>query len=804
MKVQNLFRIFLFSLLLCSSSSLLAQSMSDQQVLEYVKEGIKQGKEQKQMAAELARKGVTKEQAIRVKELYEKQNNVNTSNATGTDINESRLREEMKENTSDMLEDHPSAQDLSREDQVFGRNIFNTRNLTFEPSVNLATPSNYRLGPGDEVIIDIWGASQNTIRQAISPDGTINIQKIGPVYLSGLTVSEANDYLKKSLNKIYNGLNNATDPSSDIRLTLGNIRTIQINVMGEVVQPGTYALSAFSTVFHALYRAGGVSDIGSLRNVQLVRNGKKLTTLDVYEFIMKGNAQDDIRLQEGDVVIVPAYDVLVKISGKVKRPMRFEMKKDESLSTLIKYAGGFDADAYTRSLRVVRQNGEEYEVNTVKDLDYSVYKMRNGDVVTAEAILNRFTNKLEVRGAVYRPGIYQLSGTLNTVRELVNEAQGLTGDAFLNRSVLYRQHDDLTTEVLPIDIKSIMAGTSPNLALQKNDILYIPSIHDLSDLGNITVHGEVAKPDSYPYADNMTLEDLIIQAGGLREAASTVRVDVTRRIKNPRSTADNDTIGQMFSFALKDGFVVDGQPGFVLQPYDEVYVRRSPGYQAQQNVGIEGEILFGGTYALTSREERLSDLVNKAGGATNYAYLRGAKLTRIANADEKKRMADVIRLMRRQLGEEMMDSLGIDVEDTFTVGIDLEKALRNPKSSSNIVLREGDVISIPKNTNTVTINGAVMVPNTVSYLEGKDIDYYLNQAGGYSDNAKKSKKFIVYMNGEVTRVKGNAKKQIEPGCEIIVPSKSKKRTNVGEILGYATSFSSLGMMIASIANLIKK
>ena len=782
----------------------MAQTMSDQQVLEYVKEGIRQGKEQKQLASELARKGVTKEQAMRVKELYEKQSNVNTTNTTGTEINESRLREELKENTSDMLEDQPTAEDLAREDQVFGRNIFNTKNLTFEPSVNLATPSNYRLGPGDEVIIDIWGASQNTIRQRISPDGTINIQKVGPVYLSGLTVSEADEYLKKSLNKIYNGLNSVTDPSSDIRLTLGNIRTIQINVMGEVVQPGTYALSSFSTVFHALYRAGGVSDIGSLRNVHLVRNGKNLATIDVYEFIMKGNAQDDIRLQEGDVVIVPAYEVLVKMSGKVKRPMRFEMKKDEPLSTLINYAGGFDADAYTRSLRVVRQNGEEYEVNTVKDIDYSVYKMRNGDVVTAEAILNRFTNKLEVRGAVYRPGVYQLSGTLNTVRELVNEAQGLTGDAFLNRSVLYRQNDDLTTEVLPVDIRSIMSGTSPNIALRKNDILYIPSIHDLSDRGDITVHGEVARPDSYPYADNMTLEDLIIQAGGLREAASTVRVDVTRRVRNPRSTADSDTIGQMFTFALKDGFVIDGQPGFVLQPYDEVYVRRSPSYQAQQNVKVEGEILFEGNYALTSREERLSDLVDKAGGATNYAYLRGAKLTRVANADEKKRMADVIRLMRRQLGEEMMDSLGIDVEDTFTVGIDLERALRDPRSSSNIVLREGDVISIPKNTNTVTINGAVMVPNTVSYSEGKDIDYYLDQSGGYSDNAKKSKKFIVYMNGEVTRVKGNGKKQIEPGCEIIVPSKSKRRTNVGEILGYATSFSSLGMMIASIANLIKK
>ena len=778
--------------------------MSDSQVLEYVKEGIRQGKEQKQLASELARKGVTKEQAMRVKQLYEQQNNVNASNATGTDVNESRLREEMKENTSDMLEDHPSTQDLARSNQVFGRNIFNTRNLTFEPSVNIATPLNYRLGPGDEVIIDIWGASQNTIRQQISPDGTINIQKIGPVNLNGLTISEANDYLKKTLNKIYNGLNNTNDPTSDIRLTLGSIRTIQINVMGEVVQPGTYSLSSFSTVFHALYRAGGVSDIGSLRNVQLVRNGKNIATIDVYQFIMKGNIQDDIRLQEGDVVIVPAYDVLVKIDGKVKRPMRFEMKKDENLSTLISYAGGFDADAYTRSLRVVRQNGQEYEVNTVKDLDYSVYKMRNGDVVTAEAILNRFTNKLEIRGAVYRPGIYQLNGKLNTVRELVNEAQGLTGDAFLNRAVLYRQREDLTTEVIPVDIKAIMDGTSQNIILAKNDILYIPSIHDLEDRGDVVIHGEVAKPDSYPYADNMTLEDLIIQAGGLREAASVVRVDVSRRIKNPRSTVDNDTIGQIYTFSLKEGFVVDGTPGFILQPYDEVYVRRSPGYQAQQNVDVEGEILFGGSYAMTSREERLSDLINKAGGTTNYAYLRGAKLTRVATEGEKKRMGDVIRLMSRQLGEAMIDSLGIRVEDHFTVGIDLEKALANPGSTADIVLREGDVISIPKNNNTVTINGAVMVPNTVSYIKGENIDYYLNQAGGYSENAKKSKKFIVYMNGQVTKVKGSGKKQIEPGCEIIVPSKSKKRTNMGEILGYATSFSSLGMMIASIANLIKK
>ena len=606
------------------------------------------------------------------------------------------------------------------------------------------------------------------------------------------------------MDKIYNGLNNADEPTSDIRLTLGNIRTIQINVMGEVIQPGTYSLSSFSTVFHALYRAGGVSDIGSLRNVRLVRNGRSLATVDVYQFIMKGDIQDDIRLEEGDVIIVPAYEVLVKIEGKVKRPMRFEMKKDESLTTLIKYAGGFDADAYTRSVRVVRQNGEEYEVNTVKEMDYSIYKMRNGDVITAEAILNRFTNKLEIRGAVSRPGIYQLSGTLNTVRELVNEAQGLTGDAFLNRAVLYRQREDLTSEVIPMDIKAIMSGTSPNIILMKNDILYIPSIHDLEDRGNVVIHGEVTKPGSYPYADNMTLEDLVIQSGGLREAASVARVDVSRRIKNPYGVADSDTIGEIYTFSLKEGFVVDGRPGFVLQPYDEVYVRRSPGYHAQQNVQIEGEILFGGSYALTTREERLSDLIRKAGGGTRYAYLRGAKLTRVANASEKKRMSDVVRLMSRQLGEAMMDSLGIQVDSVFTVGINLEKALLQPGSTADIVLREGDVVSIPKKSNTVTINGAVMVPNRVSYMKGKNVDYYLNQAGGYSDNAKKSKKFIVYMNGQVTKVKGSGKKQLEPGCEIIVPSKEKKRNNLGNILGYATSFSSLGMMIASLANLIKK
>lgn len=504
------------------------------------------------------------------------------------------------------------------------------------------------------------------------------------------------------------------------------------------------------------------------------------------------------------MIIVPAYEALVQISGNVKRPMKFEMKKNETLATLINYAGGFSADAYTRSLRVVRQNGEEYEINTVKEIDYSAYPMRNGDVVTAEAILNRFTNKLEVRGAVYRPGIYQLNGEINTVRALVNEAKGLMGDAFTNRAVLQREREDLTTEIISVDVRSIMAGTSPDIPLQKNDILYIPSIHDLEDRGDVAIFGEVAKPDSYSYSDNMTLEDLIIRAGGLRESASTVRVDVSRRIKDPKSTHSTDSIGQMFTFALKDGFVIDGEQGFTLQPYDQVFVRRSPGYQAQQNVQVTGEVIFGGTYAMTTTEERLSDLVKKAGGATPKAYLRGAKLIRVANDEEKKRMRDVINLMNRQLGEAMMDSLGIRVEDTFSVGIDLEKAMAQPGSEYDLVLREGDVLSVPKLNNTVKVNGAVMTPNTVGYLSDKNANYYLDQAGGYALNAKKSKKFVIYMNGQVARIKGRSKDKIEPGCEIIVPSKKNKRVNVGEILGYASSFGSLATMFATISNLIKK
>lgn len=792
----------------CAASSLMAQTMSDQQVLEYTQRALEQGKDQQFITMELARRGVTKEQAYRVKQLYEQQMR---KERTGT-VMEGRKR--MR--TTNPYEDELSVDSINRQSlqfltnalpeqgagtvsrkQVFGRAIFRTQNLTFEPNVNLATPQDYRLGPGDEVIIDVWGANQTTLRETISPDGYIHIPDLGPILLNGMDIAHAMEYLKQKLAQIY------AASAENIQISLGNARTIQVNVMGEVVQPGTYALSSFSTVFHALYRAGGVTAIGSLRNVLVSRNGKVIAHLDVYPFILKGKNADDIRLQEGDMVIVPPYDALVEIQGKVKRPMIYEMKSDESMETLLKYAGNFSADAYRNHVNVIRRSGKEYSVATVDRNDFTRFRVQDGDVVTVDSILNRYANRLEIKGAVYHPGVYEFSGKLNTVRQLVEKAEGIMADAFTARAVLYRQRENLTSEVLPVNIAGILSGISPDIPLRKNDVLYIPSIHDLKDRGNIHIFGEVGNPGEYPYADNMTLEDLIITAGGLKEAASIVRVDVARRVKDTQSLQTTDTIGQNFSFGLKDGFVIDGKPGFVLQPYDQVFVRRSPNYHEQQHVTVNGEVLYHGIYTLTDKNERISKLVAKAGGVTNYAYVRGAKLTRIANEEERKRMQEVIKMMRKELGAGAIDSLGLKVDSTFTVGIDLEAALENPGSDADIVLREGDVIFIPEFVNTVKISGAVMMENTVSFKEGEDIRYYLSQAGGYGQNAKKSKKFIIYMNGQIAKVKRNGKAQIEPGCEIVVPNKRRRVGRGGEILGYASSLTSLGTMIATLANLLK-
>ena len=752
--------------------------MSDDQIMQYVMEQQMAGKSQQEIASELVKNGVSISQLQALKSKYEKQqqagssisstnlNNVIRSRDVGDDPQERMKKgsasagsldiqygmggeDMLGVSENDVLEDMIQSLQIDKINEVFGRSMFNNRKLTFEPNLNIATPENYRLGPGDEVLIDIWGASQTTIDETISPDGCIQVISYGPLYLNGKTVAEANDYAAKELSKIYAGI---ADGSSQLSLTLGQLRSIQINVMGEVRIPGSYTLSSLASVFHALYMAGGVNDIGTLRTVKVYRNNELISTIDIYDYIINGNMDGNVRLMDGDVIVVGPYDSLVKVAGKVKRPMIYEMKDEENVGTLLEYAGGFTGDAYTKNVRLIRKSGREYQIYTVDDTDFGAFRVMDGDSLFVDSVLTRYANLVEVRGAVYRPGMYQMGGDVNTIKELIDKAEGIRGDAFLNRAVLHRYKDDLTLEVLSIDAKGLLEGTVPDMALHKDDILYIPSIHDVQEDRTVSITGEVAREDTFAYGENMTLEDIILQAGGLKEAASTVRVDVSRRIKDSKALNDTDTIAQTFSFALKDGFVVDGEPGFVLQPFDEVHVRRSPGYQEQQNIEIEGEIMFAGTYTLSTKTQRVSDVIARAGGVTNNAYVKGARLERRMTEDERRRMQSALRTLQMQRGNESLSEEDLNLGDTYFVGMNLEEALAHPGSEEDIVLREGDKIIIPQYTNTVKINGAVMHPTTISYLDNKKLKSYVDRAGGYAYRANKKRAYVIYMNGTIDRL----------------------------------------------------
>lgn len=774
--------------------------MSDDAVIEYVKNGMASGKSQKDMAEELVSRGVTKAQAERIKAKYEQEqaSHAQASKVAGVQERQRRINE------GALSTDAGDADAVSVEvaapgaKNVFGRNIFTTGGLTFAPSANLPTPVNYVLGPGDEVIIDIWGTNQATIRQTISPDGTINIPDIGMINLNGMTIKEADSYMKRKLGQIYSV--DGEDAKSEIKLTLGNIRTIQVNMMGEVANPGTYYLSSLSNIYHALHRAGGVSGLGTLRDIQLIRNGKVIAHVDIYDFIREGK-MTDIILEEGDIINVPTYKILVDIAGNVKRPMSYELNEGETIADLIDYAAGFTGDAYTKNIRMIRKNGSEYQIFTIDEPEYADFKLMEGDALTVGAILDRFQNRIEIKGAVYRPGTYELGDEIGTVRQLIAKAEGLKGDAFTNRALITREREDLTLEILPVDIGAIMAGTAPDVALVKNDVLYIPSIHDLNDIGNVTVAGEVAKPGTYVYADNMTLEDAIMIAGGLLESASTVKIDVSRRIKNPTSATPSETVGELFTFSFKDGYVLDGEVDFVLQPYDHIMVRRSPGYETQKIVRVTGEVVFPGEYTLTKKEERISDLVEKSGGLTQWAYVKGARLLRRVIGEERTRMQSTLEIL-----DSSRDSINIerlDLRANYFVGIDLEAALADPGSDADLVLREGDILGVPEYINTVKITGNVMYPNTVTYNPDMTVNDYITQAGGYGYRSKKSKAYIIYLNGNVERAKRFSRNVVEPGCEIVVPQKRTKDGQLQEILAISTTAASLGTMIATIGNILR-
>lgn len=852
--------IYLMFLMLLPVAGM-AQSMSDDQVMSYIAKEHTSGKDNAQIVTQLMQRGVNIQQIRRVRDKYQKQMSQNTSQSYGTPTGSSRMRTNNGKKRTSGNESAGSNSDLSaysnyrisndrdssdKEDEaleyrdelgkmipdtaaivkqyydnkktkahkVFGRDIFNNKELSFEPNMNIATPQNYRLGPGDAVIIDIYGASQKSEQCTVSPDGDVVIEGYGPVAVSGLTVAQANARLRSTLGIRYS--------SSRIKLTVGQTRTIMVNVMGEVKLPGTYTLSAFATVFHALYMAGGTNDIGTLRNIKVYRNNRLVTVVDIYDYILNGKLTGNVRLADNDVIVVGPYDCLVNISGKVKRPMFYEMKKNESVASLLKYSGSFTGDAYNKAVRVNRKTGKEYAVFNVGEFDFANFHIADGDSVMVDSIIPRYANTVEVKGAVFRPGMYNLGEQVNSVRSLIEHAEGTTEMAFTNRAVLHRMKEDRTLKVISVDLVGIMNGTTPDIPLQENDVLFVPTKTENIEQRTITIRGEVQFPGVYKYADNETIEDFVLQAGGLTDKASTVNVSVSRRVTDPKALAPDSVIAKLYTLSLKDGFVVDGEPGFTLMPFDEVYIRKSPAYMEQKNVSVEGEVMFAGTYTLSANNTRLSDLYRKSGGTNGLGYIRGARLMRRATEAEKQRMRTALQMEMEQQQKNILQLAAssngsnlqqaaegaknanlsrFNVPDEYPVGIDLELAIKNPGSDADMVLREGDRLIVPQYNGTVKVNGAVMYANTVAFEKGKRASYYIDQAGGYASDAVKSRAYIIYMNGKVAKLSHGAK--VQPGCEIVIPAKLKRKMTIAETMSLGSSLSSIAAMIATISNMTK-
>lgn len=852
--------IYLMFLMLLPVAGM-AQSMSDDQVMSYIAKEHTAGKGNAQIVTQLMQRGVNIQQIRRVRDKYQKQMSQNTSHSYGTPTGSSRMRTNNGKKRTSGNESAGSNSDLSaysnyrisndrdssdKEDEaleyrdelgkmipdtaaivkqyydnkktkahkVFGRDIFNNKELSFEPNMNIATPQNYRLGPGDAVIIDIYGASQKSEQCTVSPDGDVVIEGYGPVAVSGLTVAQANARLRSTLGSRYS--------SSRIKLTVGQTRTIMVNVMGEVKLPGTYTLSAFATVFHALYMAGGTNDIGTLRNIKVYRNNRLVTVVDIYDYILNGKLTGNVRLADNDVIVVGPYDCLVNISGKVKRPMFYEMKKNESVASLLKYSGSFTGDAYNKAVRVNRKTGKEYAVFNVGEFDFANFHIADGDSVMVDSIIPRYANTVEVKGAVFRPGMYNLGEQVNSVRSLIEHAEGTTEMAFTNRAVLHRMKEDRTLKVISVDLVGIMNGTTPDIPLQENDVLFVPTKTENIEQRTITIRGEVQFPGVYKYADNETIEDFVLQAGGLTDKASTVNVSVSRRVTDPKALAPDSVIAKLYTLSLKDGFVVDGEPGFTLMPFDEVYIRKSPAYMEQKNVSVEGEVMFAGTYTLSANNTRLSDLYRKSGGTNGLGYIRGARLMRRATEAEKQRMRTALQMEMEQQQKNILQLAAssnganlqqaaegaknanlskFNVPDEYPVGIDLELAIKNPGGDADMVLREGDRLIVPQYNGTVKVNGAVMYANTVAFENGKRASYYIDQAGGYAGDAVKSRAYIIYMNGKVAKLSHGAK--VQPGCEIVIPAKLKRKMTVAETMSLGSSLSSIAAMIATISNMTK-
>lgn len=695
-----------------------------------------------------------------------------------------------KEDSLRIIREEEANQDAAKATirrRIFGYNLFNTVKFDPTPAINIATPSNYVLGPNDQLMIDIYGYSQNMYKPIISADGYITLDKVGLVYLAGSTIEQAKEKLKSRLSKIYIGLNpySGFPANTFLNVSLGNIKSIKVTVTGEVIAPGTYTLSSLSSVQNALYACGGPNDVGTYRKINVIRNNRIVSTFDIYELLMNGFAKNNIILQDQDIIQVLPYTSRIAVKGNTKREGLFELLEDEKLNKVIEFAGGFAPYAYRHRLKVYRNTARERKLLDVMEADFATFKMQTGDSVVIERVLERFENMVAINGAIFRPGEYSLE-TSTTLTQLIKSAEGLKGEALTGRISIVRTREDMIIENISVNYDDIVKGKATDVVLKREDVITIPSIFDLTEPAYIRIQGAVNNPDGIdgieiPFLRNMTIEDVLVKVGGLSESASLSRVEVVRRKRNVDPTATNAQISDTYTFSVNSDLKVLDQAGnkFILYPFDEIFVRRSPNYIEQTFAEIQGEVIFPATYGIKSKTEKISDLIERAGGLSPQAYLEGATLVR------QIQLSEIELTQRRKAINEITNSVrgnqAVEVEDVnattvSSIGINLTKIIQNPGSNEDMVLQDGDIIRIPKRLETVRVQGEVLYPTTVKYLDEKNFINYISNAGGFTKRSLKSKSYILYANGSVDRTRRfmfvNIYPKVAPGSEIIIPQKT--------------------------------
>lgn len=718
--------------------------------------------------------------------------------------NSNQTMENEKERRADLSIESNSPPKILDENRIFGMELFTDKNLVFEPNLRMPTPMNYQLGPGDELLIDVYGYSEQSFAAKVSPDGKIKLNNIGIIQVGGLTIDQASARIKNTLANSYEGISNG---STKVNIALGNIRSIKVLLIGEVSKPGTYTLPSLATIFNALYQAGGPNENGSFRNIALIRNNKVISKLDVYEFLRTGINKDNVRLQDQDVIKVFPYESRVQLKGEVKRKGFYEVKANETLKDLINTAGGFKSNAYQGLIKVTRNTEIQKSVFDIPSNLYPVFTPKNGDVYLVDSILDRFENRVQIRGSVFKPGEYSIDGGL-TISKLIAKANGITEDAFTSRAIIYRLKEDNSLEMVSFNVSDVMSGKG-DLPLKREDIVQIASKFELKEGVQISINGEVIKPGLYNFAENMRIEDLIIAAGGFKETASINRIEVSRRKFDIDRMSPTGEVAIVKQFKVEKDLKDNPDSKFLLQPFDVVSVFRESGFSTQKIVKIEGEVLFPGTYSINKNDEKVTDLINRSGGITVNGYPDGALLLRPKSEGISQNLVNQnkLRALKRQSKDTI--SLGLEKDELYDdfkydiVGIDLAKLLKKPESKENLLLREGDIVVVPMERQTVLVSGEVLFPVRIKYKKGQSLRSYVSESGGFTYRAAKKRAYVVYSNGTAKASKGflfvRSYPKIKPGAEIIVPRKEEKKpVSTLEYVTIITSLTSMFILIYSV------